>query len=369
MKNSKFKTFTKDFSITALTTAATVFVCFFLKKYYDSGEMSSTYTSILFILAVFLVSRYTNGYFFGIVSSLLSVIFINYYFTYPYFALNMSLPGYPIVIASTIIVAIITSAMTTKLKHQNTLKNIANEEKMRSNLLRAISHDLRTPLTTVLGAVSGIIENEDKLTMDDIKELLADVKNEVEWLIAIVENLLTITKINSDVKQIKKCSEIAEEIVTESVNKIKKRHTDAPVFVKIPSEVLFVPMDPLLIEQVIINIIENSIRHGQTVSKIDVSLEKSGSFAKFTICDNGIGFGDPKTVFKQSSSGITVKKGDTTKNMGIGLCVCKSIIDAHGGTINASNIITGGAKIEFYLPLEDETDQTIQHHIKDEKYE
>ena len=159
MKNSKLKTFIKDFLITVFTIAVTVFVCFFLKKYSVKEETSSTYTSILFILAVFLVSRYTNGYFFGIVSSLLSVIFINYYFTYPYFAFNMSLPGYPIVIGSTLLVAIITSAMTSKLKLQNTLRNIANEEKMRSNLLRAISHDLRTPLTTVLGAVSGIIEN------------------------------------------------------------------------------------------------------------------------------------------------------------------------------------------------------------------
>lgn len=362
MKISKPKTSFTDIILTLIILSLTALLCLLLYSYYRN-ETSSTYTSLLFLLAVFIISRYTNGYFCGIMSSLASVFFINYCFTYPYFEFNMFLPGYPIVIISTSAVAIITSAMTTKLIEQKELKSIASQEKMRGNLLRAISHDLRTPLTTILGAVSGIRENDEKLTAKERKELLTDVEDDVKWLIAIVENLLTITKMNDDLKKITKCNEIAEEIVLEAVNKVKKRHPDAPVFVTIPDEILFVPMDPLLIEQVLINIIENSIRHGEIVTRIDVELEKCGNMAKFTVTDNGIGFDNIDTVFAQCCQ--KKENSDTTKNMGIGLCVCKSIIKAHCGEISAKNVYGYGAEVSFVLPLENGDERKTHKRIEE----
>ena len=120
---------------------------------------TDTHVPLLFVLAVLLVSRYTDGYKYGIFASFVAVVGVNYAFTYPYFALNFTIAGYPLTFLVMLIVSAVVSTLTTQIKQQEHIRMEAEKEKMRGNLLRAVSHDIRTPLTSIVGSASGILEN------------------------------------------------------------------------------------------------------------------------------------------------------------------------------------------------------------------
>ena len=227
------------------------------------------------------------------------------------------------------------------------------KEIMRSNLLRAISHDLRTPLTAISGATSAILEN--KQTMDEITrdKLLLDIKDDSQWLIRMVENLLSITRINETTTNLSKVSQAIEEVVSESISRVKNKYPGYNLAVKVPEELLLVPMDATLIEQVIINLLENAIKHSTTESLIEFTVTKDKENAIFEISDNGTGISPDELskLFDGYSSGKT-KSPDSSRGMGVGLSICRSIIQAHGGIIEAENKKEGGAKFRFVLPME-----------------
>lgn len=230
----------------------------------------------------------------------------------------------------------------------------AEKEKMRSNLLRAVSHDLRTPLTSISGASSVLLENKniDKVTHD---KLVTDIKENAQWLIRMVENLLSVTRISEEGTTLLKSLEAVEEVVGEAVRQVKKRFPERKIYVKVPLELIMVPMDGTLIEQVIINIIENSIKHSGNDSDINIEITKQSQNAVFEISDDGNGISDED--MPNLFNGYIKSKGqstDSTRGMGIGLSICRSIIDAHGGTIMAENKKQGGAVFRFTLPIEEE---------------
>lgn len=341
----------KDSIISVLLLIATVLICFFIRNF-DSGDV---YVSMLFLLCVAVIARLTKGYVYGIFCSVISVFVINYLFTYPYFKFNMTMTGYPIAVVSMLIVSVIVSAMTTQIKEQEKIKTDAAKEKMRGNLLRGISHDLRTPLTSILGASSVLMENEEKLTGEERYELHKEINDDAGWLLRMVENVLSVTRLQSEVGDIKKSLEVAEEIISHCIIKVKKYYPDANIEASVPDDMIFVPMDCMLIEQVIINIIENAILHGKTTTKVNISVEKEREFAKFIIIDDGEGF--KKDIMEKVKSGrfIDPSESDLSKSMGIGLSVCMSIIKAHGGKMEIKNL-KKGASVSFYLPLGDEED-------------
>lgn len=224
------------------------------------------------------------------------------------------------------------------------------KEKMRSNLLRAVSHDLRTPLTCILGATTTLQENKDKVNEEIFDRLLNDIHGDAQWLIHMVENLLSITKISSEDAKVKKQDEIVEEIVAEAVSRIHKRFPTAAIFVSVPDEVLIVPMDATLIEQVIINLIENAIRHAETSLPITIKVSREKYEAFFTVTDYGKGIDTEMlpAIFEGKSSSASA---DCTRGLGIGLSICKTIILAHNGRIFAENHSCGGASFTFVLPM------------------
>lgn len=228
------------------------------------------------------------------------------------------------------------------------------KEKMRSNLLRAVSHDLRTPLTCILGASAALQENKGNLEDAVSDQLLEDIHHDAEWLIHMVENLLSITKISGDGAKVKKQDEIVEEIVAESVMRIHKRFPEACVNVSVPDELLIVPMDATLIEQVLINLMENAIRHSGSDLPIGLRVYKRVSGAVFTVSDSGKGI-DPDRIPNIFDGKSTDGSSDSTRGIGIGLSICKTIILAHEGKIFAKNYPTGGASFTFVLPLKGET--------------
>lgn len=327
-------------------------MCCFLMH---SGEQADSRAPLVFVLAVLLISRFTNSYFYGMLASIIAVIEVNYIFTYPYFHLNFSLSGYPLTFLAMFSVSIVVSMLTTQIKQQEKIRTEIEKEQMRANLLRAVSHDIRTPLTSIVGAVSAVAENHDKLSEEKTLSLLGDVKEEAQWLVRVVENLLLVTRIDADSAKVTKETEPVEEILAEAVTKFKKRFPGAPIKTEMPEDVLFVPMDAMLIEQVLCNLLENAVMHGGVVSEILLKVKREGDNAIFCVEDDGVGIAKEvlprilsESIYRENSENV-----DGKRNMGIGLTVCKSIIRAHGGSVKAFNRKEGGAAFEFSLPIKE----------------
>ena len=464
-------------------------------------RVSALYDNIfsVYILAVALISVVTSGYKWGIFSSVLGIFSVNYFFTYPYYAINFVLAGYPLAFLSMLVISSIISTLTVKIKkqallfakrekqaealhdmtkrlltatgmdnirtlaldyfsssydcsaiiyfgnpleeqnydmkllsskHEDILKqtteqNVAQycytsstivgaetnchaeakgtyfpiytencvlgvvgllsekehlsetldflgimtsqlilaierqnlfekqqkilveteKEKMKSNLLRAVSHDLRTPLTCIVLSATTLLENN--LEKQEAPKLLNDIIQDAQWLIHMVENLLIVTRINNEHAIIKKQYEAVEEIIAATISKIKKRFPACQIKATVPDEFIMIPMDATLIMQVLINLLENAIRHSQSSEAILLNVIYTEQEAIFSVKDKGIGLTETQTIF----DGIPVEKtGDAIRGIGIGLSICKSIILAHNGSISAENNKDGGATFRFTLP-------------------
>lgn len=230
----------------------------------------------------------------------------------------------------------------------------AEREMARSTLLRAISHDLRTPLTSILGASSAILEQKE-LDVETSKKLVEDIQENAQWLIRMVENVLTVTRISKGNLQIKKAPEAAEEVVSQAVAIVRKRFPDCHIHASIPQELLIVPMDATLISQVLINLLENAVKNSPSGSLILLNLRRKGDFACFEVSDSGRGIPDYllDSLFEAHSS-HSDQSVDSMRGMGIGLSICQTIVQAHDGTIEGYNQEKGGAKFSFSLPLQRE---------------
>lgn len=339
----------KNLFITFLFLALATIFCFLLRPL----NTTDTYVPLIYVLAVLCISRFTTGYCYGVGASVIAVVGVNYIFTYPYFQVDFTLTGYPLTFLVMLAVSIFISALTTQIKHQEQIRLDVEREKMRANLLRAVSHDIRTPLTSIAGSAAGIIENRDKLTEQQKLELLENIREEAQWMVRMVENLLSITRFNSGEAQINTIDEVAEDVISSAVVKFSKRFPTPKVTVDIPEEVLLVPMDATLIEQVIINLLENAVLHGKSTSEISVRLTSTAFLAVFFIEDNGQGI-DPKVlphIFEGNITSTDQENSDNKRNMGIGLSVCREIVTAHHGTMKAENREEGGARFIFTLPL------------------
>ncbi len=313
----------------------------------------------VFVFAVFLVSLFTKGYVYGVLAAFAGTIAVNYAFTFPYFALNFTIPVNMISGIFMIILSILTSALTTKLKQHEATKAESEKESMRANLLRAVSHDLRTPLTTIYGSSTTLLENSTAMTEEQKSKIITGIKEDSEWLIRMVENLLSVTRIDSGQVQIIKTPTILEELVDSVLLKFKKRYPTQTVTLELPDDVVMIPMDAILIEQVIVNILENAVQHARGMTSLTLRVFTLGSSAIFEIADNGCGI-DPKRIdalFTGYYASEHELADSQKKNAGIGLSVCATIIKAHGGSIKAENVKTGGAVFRFALDTEAISDE------------
>ena len=323
------------------------------------ADPQGIYVAELYLLAVFLISRFTTGYFYGIAASFLCVLAVNYFFTFPYFAFNFTISGYPLTILCMLAVSVATSAMTTRIKRQGNLRVEAEREKTRGNLLRAVSHDLRTPLTSILGASSALAEDDGRLSAQERQKLAREIGDDAQWLIRMVENLLSVTRMDDGTSEarLQKQVEVAEEVISASVERLHKRFPRQDVTVSVPDELLLVAMDAMLIEQVLLNLLENAVIHGKNASHIALILERRDRWAVFRVEDDGCGIAPAvlEVLFERTISHEDRERSDSRRSLGIGLSVCNTIIRAHGGQMAAYNRPEGGAAVEFTLPLEEET--------------
>lgn len=366
-KNKLKRFFTSQTRASNITIMAALLLTATAISFFFFSEMKDPSSSIClcFILALFLTARYTTGYFYGILSALVGVGCVNFLFTYPYFELNFTLNGYPMTFIAMFTISIITSALTTNIKEQariiserEKLLMEAEKEKMRANLLRAISHDLRTPLTSIIGSSTVYLENESHLSDTDKTALVQHIFEDSNWLLNMVENLLSVTRINNETAKVNTSLEPVEEVIGEAVSRLKKRLPNASVTVQVPDEILMIPMDAILIEQVLINLMENAIVHSRSTKPIECFADSSDDSVTFHVRDYGTGIPPEQlaTIFDGSSSTTSIST-DGRKGMGIGLSICKTIITAHGGTLDAVNH-PDGAEFYFKLPKEEQNIDT-----------
>ena len=339
-----------DSLFTAATLALVFLVNLFLVQQFDTKTM----TPMIFVLGVFLVSWRTQGYTFGIVASLISVLAVNWAFTYPYWAFDLISPECISSAVVMLIVATMTGALTTRLKRQEKLKAEAETERMRGNLLRAVSHDLRTPLTSIYGSCSAILENFDTLPREKELLLLKDMQSDAQWLNRMVENLLSVTRVDADKVRLSKQSVVLEELIDALLVKFGKHYPDKTVQVAIPEEFVSIPMDPVLIEQVLMNLLENAVFHARGMRNLWLRVDRDDNRAVFSVADDGCGI--PQDRLDHLFTGLLNSEApadSARSNMGIGLSVCKTIIKAHGGELKAENRPEGGAVFRFALEMEE----------------
>lgn len=352
--NRKTKKQITDIAITLLILAASFGIGVLFHKF-EVWEQITT----LFAFSVFLISLITDGYLCGVISATISVFIINYTFTYPFFNMDFSAPSSIISAIIMLIISVLTSAFTTKMKEWQRVKAESEKERMRANLLRAVSHDLRTPLTTIYGASSSIVGNYDKLSDDQKLQMAKGIKEDSEWLIRMVENLLSITRIDSGTVQLIKTPTVIDELIDSVVLKFKKRYPEERVEIDIPDEVVVIPMDAILIEQVIINILENAVHHAKGFTRLSLRVFSISKKAIFEISDNGCGIPSEKLdrIFLGYSDKTESTADMQSRNAGIGLSVCATIVKAHGGDITAENSKGGGAIFRFTLTREDTSNE------------
>jgi two-component system sensor histidine kinase KdpD len=339
-----------NIAITVVTLLAAFIICLVLNRFIDAKSIIPA----IFSLAVFLIARYTDAYVYGVIASLISVLAVNYAFTFPYMAFGFTLVDDIVTAAVMLAITIMTSTLITQIKKQKNLRLDSEKEKMRANLLRAISHDLRTPLTTIYGSSDVLLSNKDKISPERQEELLTGIRDDSQWLIRMVENLLSVTKMDSEQGvRLKKVPVVLEELIDTVIVKFNRRHPDFQIRINIPDEFISIPMDSVLIEQVLLNLLENAVQHATGMTHLTLQVLVRKQHILFRIKDDGCGIEEftIASLFDGSVSSMTV--GDHTRGMGIGLPVCATIVAAHQGKIGAFNRKKGGCCFWFTLPLED----------------
>ena len=342
----------KDTLKTAVILMSAAVVCTLLKPI----AKGDSHVPLIFVLSVLIVSMSTTGYLYGLIATVVSVIGVNYAFTYPYFNINFTMTGYPLTFLCMSAVSVITCTLASRARssEQERLKN--ERENLRSNLLRTISHDLRTPLTTISGSANLILENEETISRDEIMDMLSDIRDEAEWLNTALDNILSVTRFQTSADEyLQTKPEIVEEVLEEAVHRFRRQSAaeKVTVLVDFSEDVLIVPMNAILIEQTLINLMANAAQHGKSTTQIRVFAEKTENGVLFHVQDNGQGFDekllphlfDGNEILRRMNPG-----NDSNRFMGIGLSACRSIVTAHGGTILARNLPEGGAEVTFLLP-------------------
>lgn len=341
----------KDILITVLVMILSFILCLIIQEHFRDN----TLISAVFVFGVFLVSVLTKGFLYGVISAILSVFAVNFAFTFPYFAFDFSVMENIVSSIILLAVAVVTCGLTTTIKRQEAIKAEGEMEKMRANLLRAVSHDLRTPLTTIYGTSSALLDNYNKFSDEQKQAMLVGIKEDSDWLNRMVENLLSITRLDSNKVCLIKNETVLDELIDSILIKFAKRFPAQSVKMNIPDDFVTIPMDAILIEQVVINILENAVEHAKGMTELQLNVHIESGKAFFEIQDNGCGIAPEK--LKNIFSGQLYKDktpSDSVKNnAGIGLSVCASIIKAHGGEIKAINLKEGGCKFVFTLKLED----------------
>ncbi|SMP55210.1 sensor histidine kinase [Anoxynatronum buryatiense] len=239
-----------------------------------------------------------------------------------------------------------------QLYNQQEKTRLAMEsERLRAALLRSVAHDLRSPLTALLGAGSLLADEYHHLADEERQQLAKDISEEIIWLTNLVENILDMTRINESQLVIKKESEVVDDVVSEAVSHVERLLRERRFSVSLPEDVVMVPMDGRLIVRVLINLLENAVLHTQPAAEITLTVTASERELVVTVADTGEGI-DENLRDSLFDRFVTHDKtvSDSRRGMGLGLANCKALVEAHGGTIVAVPNHPRGSRFVFTLP-------------------
>lgn len=228
---------------------------------------------------------------------------------------------------------------------------LAKNEQLRANLLRAISHDLRTPLTSISGNASTLLSSYDKLDEEMRVQVFTDIFDDSQWLISLVENLLSVTRIEEDRMNFNMSGQLMDEVIDEAMKHINRKAAEHNIIVCCKDELLLCRMDAKLIIQVIINLVDNAIKYTPVGSDIKITAENKDGFISVSVADNGSGISDDikPRVFEMFYTGGN-KMADSRRSLGLGLSLCRSIINVHGGEITLTDNEPHGSIFTFTVP-------------------
>ena len=231
---------------------------------------------------------------------------------------------------------------------------LAKNEQLRANLLRAISHDLRTPLTSISGNASILLSEGSSFDESTRHQLYTNIHNESIWLINLVENLLYVTRIEDGRMNLNPSVELIDEIIDEALGHINRRGRECTIVVKKEKDYTLVRADARLIVQVLINLIDNALKYTPQNSDIHISVREQNKLVHVSVQDNGPGIPDSEKekIFEMFYTGVS-HTADSNRSLGLGLSLCRSIINAHGGTITVVDNKPTGSIFEFTLPSEE----------------
>ena len=235
-------------------------------------------------------------------------------------------------------------------RERERIELLAKDEQLKANLLRSISHDLRTPLTSISGNAENLLSNLENIDHTTRQQILGDIYDDSQWLINLVENLLSISRINEGKMNLHMSAQLVDEVVNEALCHIHRKRTDHNITAESSEGLLLANIDVRLIVQVLINLVDNAIKYTPAGSDIKISAKKNGDMIEVSVADNGPGIPDSikKKVFQMFYTGEN-KIADSHRSLGLGLSLCESIISAHGGELILADNQPHGCVFTFTL--------------------
>lgn len=310
---------------------------------------------LMYVFGVLVISVVTTHRAYSLVSSIVSVLVFNFLFTEPKFTLRAYEKGYPITFLIMFLTAFLASSLAVQLKdHARASSEAAMQvknEQLKANLLRSISHDLRTPLTSISGNASNLISNGDSFDEATRNQLYTDIYDDSMWLINLVENLLSVTRLDEDHPSLNIADDLVEDVIDEALLHVNRQKASHHISVQNEEDYLFARMDPRLMVQVIINIVDNAIKYTPKGSNIVIRTWKEEGNACISIADDGEGIPDSikDQVFDMFYTGSN-SIGDSRRSLGLGLALCKTIVSALGGKISLKDNVPHGCVFTISLP-------------------
>lgn len=327
----------------------------------DKLQFTDAAIVIVFTLSVLVTAILTTGQRYSLASSVISILSYNFFLIEPRLSLKIDGRDYAGTIAAMVLFALLASYLVTNLRRsyvQSTEASlVAQREQLRANMLRSVSHDLRTPLTSITGNADMLLDEEVSLSPETRTELLRNMRDDAAWLNNVVENLLAITRFEDGTVELTRDVDLVDDVIDEAMRHLSpaaERH----VITVLPShELLLARMDSRVIVQVIVNLVNNAIMHTPDGSHITVSSYRDGQWAKIVVADDGPGVDErDKPQIFDSFYTSSSRRADGSRSVGLGLSLCRTIVNAHGGSIQLYDVKPHGARFVFSLPLEEVPD-------------
>ena len=355
-------------TVCAICAAATV-----VSLLLDNTGIGKENLLMIFLIGVLLSTMTTTGYVYGLFTSVVSSLLFNYFFTEPKYTLRINNREDVLLLVFFLLTALIGGFMSSRLRRQaaiarqseknaqlmyeerNKIEIAIESERLKSTLLRSVSHDIRTPLTGIMGASSTIIDNFSSLDENAVKGLAHDINEESARLISTVQNILDMTRITEGTLTLKKDFEAVDDLITQVISRISFMASENRLKVQKPDEIILVEVDGKLFVQVLFNLLDNALKHSGENTIVTLSVSVAGEHIIFEVSDNGRGIdGSLRDTLFDSFTTVPGHSPDQGRGVGLGLTICKAIVSAHGGEITAENNHDGGALFTIKLPYKGE---------------